>query len=66
MKNKKELAREYVISNFSFAYYNDDINSLRLEESFVKGFEEALKTIKAIYEKDGLAAVEKYVKKELK
>ena len=35
-------------------------------EDFISGFEEALKTIKAIYEKDGLAAVEKYVKKELK
>lgn len=66
MKSKEELARGYTINTFSFAYYNDDLNAKRIKNAYIAGFKEALKQVKELYNRDGLAAIEKYIEKQLK
>ncbi len=44
MDNLEELARKWVINNYSFAYLNDDMNGQRLANAYKAGYLAAIQS----------------------
>lgn len=65
MKSKEELVEEYL--NNQFGEHKDNSNFAKeAKRDYLEGFKEALKQVKKLYNRDGLAVTEKYIEKQLK